>query len=114
MNRLLPRIAVAAMLLALVTPSLAITDNFPNGRDGRGYVVDYPLENGANVTPSDSADLTNVSRACVVGGAGNVRVTTLGGQTLTITGVVAGQLLPMRFSRVLSTGTTATNITCWW
>lgn len=76
-------------------------------------VVD-PASNAAAVTPNDSTDLTYTSRALFVGGAGNVAVIMAGGQTVTFTGVTAGFLLPIRVSRVLSTGTTATTITAVW
>jgi hypothetical protein len=71
---------------------------------------DNPAENGFAVTPNDSTDLTATTRALFVGGAGNLRITTSGGDTFTMTGVLAGSLIPVRVVRVLSTGTTATNI----
>ena len=62
------------------------------------------------VTPSDSTDLAHVSFLWV-GGAGNLRVNTPGGETnVAINGVPAGTLVPLAVSRVLSTNTTATNI----
>lgn len=67
------------------------------------------------VTPSNSADLVYggdavTSRGIFVGGAGNLAVRDLEGNSVTFTGVVAGSVLPIRVARVLSTGTTATNI----
>jgi hypothetical protein len=76
-------------------------------------VVD-PGSNAAAVTPNDSTDLTYTTRALFVGGAGNIAVTMAGGQSVTFTGVTAGALLPIRVTRVLSTGTTATNIMALW
>jgi hypothetical protein len=76
-------------------------------------VVD-PGSNAAAVTPNDSTDLTYTTRALFVGGAGNIAVTMAGGQSVTFTGVTAGALLPIRVTRVLSTGTTATTITAIW
>ena len=62
------------------------------------------------VTPSDSTDLAHVALIWV-GGAGNVRVNTPGGETdVAINGVPAGTLLPLAVTRVRSTNTTATNI----
>jgi len=70
-----------------------------------------PADNAAAVTPSDGSDLANAARALFVGGAGAVKVDMVGGTTaVTLTGVVAGSVLPIRVSRVYSTGTTATNI----
>jgi hypothetical protein len=76
-------------------------------------VVD-PGSNAAVITPNDGTDLTYTSRALFVGGAGNIAVTMAGGQSVTFTGIIAGALLPIRVSRILSTGTTATNIMAIW
>jgi len=54
------------------------------------------------------------SRALWVGGAGDVKVTTDGGSTVTIQGVQAGTLLPVRVTTVFKTGTTATLMQLWW
>lgn len=59
----------------------------------------------------DTNLLTNGDcRALWVGGAGNVKITTLGGNDVTITAAQAGQLIPIGARRVFSTGTTATSI----
>ena len=76
--------------------------------------LESPIENAAAVTPNDSTDLTNYSRALWVGGAGDVVVITVGGNTVTFVGVTAGTLLPVRCSRVKSTSTTATSILALW
>lgn len=111
---MLRRIAFAiALCFAFGVPGgafAAATDNFSAYNSG----LDSPPGNGALVSPNDSVDLTNVSRACIVATAGDVKVTTLGGQTLVIPSVTAGQFLPFRFTRIWSTGTTASNISCWW
>lgn len=65
-----------------------------------------PGMNAAAVTPSDSADLPNVSRALYVGGAGDVVVIPAGGtSSVTFSSVPAGSILPIRVSRVKLTGT---------
>ncbi len=75
---------------------------------------DGPLQSARNlaaVTPSDGADLPNVAKALWIGGAGNVSVIAVDdGEAVTITGVPAGAILPIRAKRVRATGTTATNI----
>lgn len=71
-----------------------------------------PARNAAVVTPSDTVDLTFVSRGIYVGVAGNLAVIMSGGQNLVIP-VPAG-LNPLAVSRVLSTGTTATGIVAVW
>lgn len=66
---------------------------------------------GYSVTPSDATDLGNgPTRALYVTGAGNVNVNLLGGGTAVLTGLSAGQILPVAVTRVLSTSTTATGI----
>jgi hypothetical protein len=69
-----------------------------------------PCMNAAAVTPHNSTDLAQTSRALFVGGAGNLVAVMAGGTTVTFTGVVAGSILPIRVTRVNSTNTTATNI----
>lgn len=64
------------------------------------------------VTPSDSEDLTYVSRALWVGTEGNLSVITAGGQTVALANVNVGWH-PIRVSRIRSTGTTATDIVAW-
>lgn len=69
-----------------------------------------PASHAEPVTPSDANDLQYASRALWVGGAGNISLITLSGATVTFTGITAGSLLPIRATRVRSTGTTATSI----
>lgn len=68
---------------------------------------------GAAVTPADGSDLPK-SGLLYVGGTGAVKVDTIGGDTLTFSGVPAGQYLgapcPIRVKKVYATGTTATNM----
>jgi len=77
----------------------------------------------ASVTPSDTANIPNIgvaggsnNKGCVlyVGGAGNLRVLTVGGDDITFAGVQAGTFLPVHVLRVFSTNTTATNIVALW
>lgn len=69
-----------------------------------------PARHAAAVNPSDSADLPTSSKRLWVGGAGNVALITVGGDTVTYNSVPAGTYLKVRVARVKSTGTTATNI----
>jgi hypothetical protein len=73
-----------------------------------------PANSAAEITPNDTTDLSTFSRAVYVGGAGNLRVTMLGGQTVTFSNVAAGTMLPIRVSRIWATGTTATLIDTVW
>jgi hypothetical protein len=69
-----------------------------------------PARNAAAVTPNDSTDLSNDSRALYVGGAGDLSIVTVGGDTVTLSSVPAGSMLSIMVRRVRATGTTATNI----
>lgn len=83
-----------------------MADNFRTYKPG----LDSPASDGEAVTPSDSVDLVNVSRAIYVGGDGNISVITNGGTTLTLAGALAGTTIPIRVSRIRATGTTAVNL----
>lgn len=70
-----------------------------------------PSGRASAVTPSDATVFTRPTRALWIGGAGNVAVRPAGQDTnVTFTAVAAGTLLQLSVLRVLSTGTTATNI----
>jgi hypothetical protein len=49
-----------------------------------------------------------------VGGAGNVKVTTIGGDIITFTATPVGQVLPVQIIKLHSTGTTATLVNALW
>ena len=57
----------------------------------RDFIRAMP-EDGAAITPNDSADLAHDS-VCYIGGAGNITVTTVGGSKLTFVGVEKGVAL---------------------
>lgn len=86
------------------------TNKYPTSAYTSTSSMSYPAEHAEAVTPSDGTDLTIVSRGLYVGGSGNVAVVMASGAAVTFTGVIAGSLLPIRVSRVKSTGTTATTI----
>lgn len=56
----------------------------------------------------------NSSCVLYIGGAGDVAIETFDGNQITLAGVNAGQFLPVMVRKVLSTGTTATNIVALW
>jgi hypothetical protein len=70
-----------------------------------------PADRLVAITKSDTTDLTGV-RGVYVGGAGNlaVRMVNDPSTTVTIVGVAAGTLLPIRVTRVMA-ATTATDLT---
>ena len=77
-------------------------------------IVIASAQHAVVITPSDSVDLTTVSRALWIGGAGNISVVMYGGEIVTISGIQAGSLLPLMVKRVNSTNTTATLIVSLW
>lgn len=71
-----------------------------NGSTDSGFLV--------NITPSDSADLTDALRMLIVGVGGDVKITDTRDVTDVFT-LEAGNY-PVRVKRVWSTGTTATGL----
>ncbi len=69
-----------------------------------------PATKAAVVTPLDSSDLTDKSRAIFIGGSGNLKVEMFGGDIVTFVGMLAGQIYPIAVTKVFSGSTTATNI----
>ena len=75
----------------------------------------------AAVTPSNTVDIPSVSggtsnNGCVlyVGGAGDLKVDTVGGDAVTFVAVPAGSFIPVQVKRVYATGTSATSIVALW
>lgn len=74
----------------------------------------------AAVTPSNTVNIPAVTggsnNGCVlyVGGAGNLKVLTVGGDEVTLIAVPVGTFVPVQVLRVFATGTTATNIVALW
>ena len=82
-----------------------MTDFFATHQSG----LQSPASYLTNISPNDTTDLANVSRALNVASSGSVRVTTVEGSEATVY-IVAGNAFPVRVSRVWATGTTATGI----
>ena len=76
--------------------------------------LDSPIKRAAAVTPSDTTDLTNYARALWIGTGGDVKVTTIAGDAVTLSNAVAGSYIPIRVKLVWSTGTTASDIVALW
>ncbi|HEX5305756.1 MAG TPA: hypothetical protein VFW82_06715 [Dyella sp.] len=87
-----------------------MTDKFDYNATG----LDSPATDAAAITPSDTTDLTNTTRAIYVGTGGDLKVKMRGGQTVTFKAVPQGSTLPLRVLRVLSTGTTAADLVGLW
>ena len=78
----------------------------------RDYVrgLTAPAVGAFMVTPSDSTDLPQVTRAIYCGGTGDISVVMRSGETVTFSAVQAGTVLPIEAVRVRATGTTASNL----
>jgi hypothetical protein len=71
--------------------------------------TDGPIVGGFAVTPA-VADLPVMTRAIMVGGAGDLAVVLRNGDQITLPGLQPGAVYPLRVARVLVAGTTATGI----
>lgn len=80
-------------------------DSFASLRPG----LESPASVAFAITPSDTADLAQSTRALNVAVSGAVRVLTVGGSTATVY-VAAGVAFPIRAQKVLATGTDAQGI----
>lgn len=85
----------------------------PDIFEDRSSGLESPAYHAAEVTPSDTTDLTTDARALYVGTGGDIRVLTSGGSTVTFRNVPAG-ILPVRVQRVFVVGTTATDLVAVW
>lgn len=77
----------------------------------------------AAVVPSDTDNILSVStqngsgnNGCVlyVGGYGDVKVRTVGGDDITFVGVNGGTFMPVQVIKVYATGTNATDMVAMW
>lgn len=80
------------------------------GQDTEYRRVTWTAEDAISITPSDSAELTKIPRALYVGGAGAIAVVTALGTAITLSGAVAGSIIPLKVKQVKNTGTTATGL----
>lgn len=74
------------------------------------FKEDFPAIDWYDVTPDDNNDLSTIPRRVWVGGAGDLTIRSSEGNDVTLSSVPAGTLIPIQPVRILSTGTTATNI----
>ncbi len=80
-----------------------MTDRFANTQSS----LSGPASSGFSITPSDTALLTETTRALFIGNGGNLTLRMLSGEVLTLQNVPTGAILPLRVTAVLATGTTA-------
>lgn len=85
---------------------MAITDYFESFSPS----VTGPATGGIDISPDDNIDLSAVPRAIMVTGEGDVDVVFKDGSQMVLPGLLPGVIYPVRISRVLTGGTTATGI----
>ena len=73
-----------------------------------------PYNDAAAVTPSDSTDLANTTRALYIGSQGTITVRMAGSGNDVQFSLDKHEILPIRVTRVLATGTSASNIVALW
>lgn len=75
-----------------------------------------PASSAEAIVPNDAADLFNHSRAIFVGAGGSLSVELVDtpGQVVTLQNVIAGMIYPLRVRKVLASGTSATDLVCFW
>lgn len=69
-----------------------------------------PALDHAEITASDSTEYAPAYRALFVGGGGDVSLVSPKGNTSVFKNVPSGSILPARFTQVLATDTTATDL----
>ena len=85
---------------------MAILDTFGDFTPG----LSSSICGGFDIVPNDVVDLPNVTRALVLESGGDVSVVLKNGDAITLPGLTAGVIYPVRVSRVLVTGTTAAGL----
>lgn len=73
-----------------------------------------PLTHAAVIVPADGTDLNTNSRGLYVGVTGNVKVTTVDGDTVLFKSLAAGIVHPIACKRVWDATTTATDMLAVW
>lgn len=74
----------------------------------------HPYNHAFPITPSNTVDLQQETRAIYVGGAGNLNVTLTDGIGVQFQAVPVGTILPISARRVAAVGTTATYLIGLW
>ncbi|MFD1251784.1 MULTISPECIES: hypothetical protein [Devosia] len=83
-----------------------MTDRFAS----HAATIDGPAQHGFAISPHDSTELSEATRALYVGAGGTLAVVTVSGASLAFANVSAGSILPLRVVAVKATGTTAADI----
>tara|TARA_R100001460_G_scaffold9049_2_gene22110 strand:+ start:485 stop:988 length:504 start_codon:yes stop_codon:yes gene_type:complete len=112
--------ATLSFLLAGIKPGMVIVNTSDGSQTTVKNVVDGTTlnvdDNIFSVSGKDYAIYGGTQEGSVlyIGGAGNIKVTTIAGDEVTFVGVLQGTFFPVQVQKVFSTGTTATNIIALW
>lgn len=83
-----------------------MNDDFKSHQTG----LTAPASAGQALVADDIQPLASVTRAIYVGSGGDMRVTLLSGDVITLKSTVAGTVYPLRITHLHSTGTTASDV----
>lgn len=81
---------------------------------GDGFEKTISIRNVAAITPSNTVDLANPTKAIYVSATSTLVVDTIGGQTVTISSLAGGIWHPIQVKRVYVTGTSASGLLGSW
>ena len=95
----------AATVLVVVSETALLLNDDIFAASGKNYTIYQASPQTSNGNPGCNL---------YIGGAGNVKVTTIGGDVITFTATPVGQVLPVQVIKVHSTGTSATLINALW
>jgi hypothetical protein len=95
----------AATVLVVVSETALLLNDDIFAASGKNYTIYQASPQTSNGNPGCNL---------YIGGAGNVKVTTIGGDVITFTATPVGSVLPVQVIKVHATGTTATLINALW
>lgn len=81
---------------------------------GNQFEITISIRNIASITPNDTTDLANPTKAIYVSATSTLTVDTIGGQTVTISSLAGGIWHPIQVKRVYVTGTSASGLLGSW
>jgi len=99
-------LVVIILIVAVSFSYGAAEDTFSGFRSG----LDSPGTVAFAVTPHDTNELSYVTRGIYVGVGGDIKLTTVGGSTVTFVDVQTGTILPIRAKVIYNSVTTADSL----
>ncbi len=96
---------LAATVLSVTSATVIVLNANIFAASGKAYTI---------YQASSQTTIGNQGCNLYIGGAGNVKVTTIGGDIVTFTAPTVGQVLPVQVIKLHATGTSATLIDALW